>query len=83
MPRNWRSRAVVVENANTGGARGLCLSPADLAISKLAAGREKDLRFVEAMAVRRLVSKASVAALLAELDNEWQPLVRRRLEKLP
>ncbi len=31
LPRNWRSRAMVVENENTGGARGICPSPADLA----------------------------------------------------
>ncbi|NCC93235.1 MAG: hypothetical protein EOM10_08125 [Opitutae bacterium] len=82
LPRDWLSRAVVVENENTAGARGICLSPADLAISKLAAGREKDLRYVEAMVACRLVSKEAVLALLPELDDERQTLVRRRVESL-
>src|SRR5438876_11294830 len=46
LPRNWRSRLVPVRNENTRGVTGLCLSPADLAVSKLAAGRENDLQFV-------------------------------------
>ena len=41
LPDGWQERAIAVENANTNGFRGLCLEPADLAVSKLAAGRPK------------------------------------------
>jgi len=49
LPRGWQDRLVPVETAATGGGRGLCLEVHDLACSKLAAGREKDLEFVDAM----------------------------------
>ena len=46
---------MAVENANTNGIRGLCLDPADLAISKLAAGRPKDLDFVRVLLREKIV----------------------------
>jgi len=55
LPARWQERVVVVDNANTNGFRGLCLDPADLAISKLAAGRPKDIDFVRVMLRERLV----------------------------
>jgi len=55
LPEGWPSRLVVVDNPNTNGFRGLCLDPADLAVSKLAAGRPKDFAFVESMLRERLV----------------------------
>jgi hypothetical protein len=45
LPPGWEQRLVAVSNENTGGAIGWCLEPHDLAFSKLAAGREKDLAF--------------------------------------
>lgn len=71
LPDGWRDRLIVVENANTNGYRGLCLDPADLAISKLAAGREKDLEFVRALlreglvSPQRLVERSTVTRALA------------------
>jgi len=55
LPADWQQRVVVVDNDNTNGYRGLCLDPADLAVSKLAAGRTKDLDFVRVMLRERLV----------------------------
>ena len=55
LPEGWRERTVAVENANTNGIRGLCLDPADLAISKLAAGRPKDLDFVRVLLREKIV----------------------------
>ncbi len=43
LPRGWEQRLTSLSNENTGGAIGWCLDPHDLAISKLAARREKDL----------------------------------------
>lgn len=56
LPRGWRDRVVPVENANTNGIRGLCLDPTDLAVSKLAAGRAKDLAFVDVLLRERLIA---------------------------
>ena len=49
LPSGWKDRLVKIENDNTGGGRGWCLEVHDLASSKLAAGREKDFDFVDAM----------------------------------
>src|SRR5215207_2005550 len=42
LPDGWQDRLVRLHNDNTMGATGWCLEPHDLAVSKLAAGREKD-----------------------------------------
>jgi hypothetical protein len=55
LPERWTNRLVAVENPNTNGFRGLCLDPADLAVSKLAAGRSKDLDYVRVLLRERLV----------------------------
>ena len=56
LPDGWRDRLVRLENSNTPGAVGWCLEAHDLAISKLAAGREKDMDYVLAMIRSRLTS---------------------------
>lgn len=81
LPSGWRSRALVLENPNTGGVRALCPAPADLAISKLAAGREKDVDFVRAMLRRGMLEAASVGLLVAELPEEWQERVASGLRR--
>ncbi len=48
LPDDWKNRVVIVSNENTRGASGLCLHPEDLAVSKLIAGREKDISFRQA-----------------------------------
>src|SRR5947209_3552270 len=49
LPQGWDERLIRLSNENTGGAIGWCLEPHDLAFSKLAARREKDLTFVSAL----------------------------------
>ncbi|MEZ0267241.1 MAG: DUF6036 family nucleotidyltransferase [Phycisphaerae bacterium] len=49
LPDGWRDRLVKVDSPGTMGAVGWCLDPHDLAVSKLAAGRGKDLAFVRTM----------------------------------
>jgi hypothetical protein len=66
LPVGWTDRLVKVQNQNTRGAIGWCLEPHDLAVSKLAAGREKDLEFVEAMVRRQLVSAQTIRDRLVE-----------------
>ena len=49
LPAGWKERLVSICNENTGDGTGLCLEVHDLAVSKLVAGREKDLDFVGAL----------------------------------
>jgi hypothetical protein len=49
LPNEWEKRLVPISGPATGGATGRCLEVHDLAISKLVAGREKDVAFLEAL----------------------------------
>lgn len=64
LPKGWKGRLVNLPPGDTGGVAGLCLDPHDLAISKYAAGREKDRVFTRALARRRLVDQERLLALL-------------------
>ncbi len=66
-------------NENTGGVVGWCLSPSDLAVSKLLAGRQKDISYVRAMLIFGLTSKPAIEALLGELQPMQRQLVQDRL----
>jgi len=79
LPARWRERLVRVVTENTGGVVGWCLSPADLAISKLLAGREKDLTYVRAMLKAGLTSKEAMEALLDELRPTERQVLQSRL----
>lgn len=84
LPAGWKERLVRVQNENTGGAAGLCLEANDLAVSKLVAGREKDLNFVRAMLRRQLADVGIVSQRLesVRLDAERIELVKARLLRL-
>ena len=79
LPAGWRSRLVRVENENTAGTVGWCLSPVDLAVSKLLAGREKDLAFVKVMLQTGLTSAPIILTMLAETTPERASLIVNRL----
>lgn len=84
-PRGWRERTLRFSSPATNGAIGLCMEAHDLALSKLCAGREKDLEFVRAMAE---VSLVTAKALLARLDDvaaepQVRELARQRINALP
>jgi hypothetical protein len=49
LPEGWQGRLVPLQNANTGGAVGLCLDVHDLVLSKYAANREKDRERLQVM----------------------------------
>ena len=55
LPEGWRERLIPVHNQNTGGGTGLCLEIHDLAVSKLVAGREKDIDFLNGLLRHRMV----------------------------
>jgi hypothetical protein len=73
LPDGWRDRLVRVSTPATQGVTGLCLAPEDLAASKLAAGREKDLDFVTALLRRGLVKIALLRTRVALLPAEYVP----------
>jgi hypothetical protein len=82
LPSRWRERAVTVHTPFTGGVTGVCPAPADLAISKLAAWREKDREFVRVLVQRQIVSVNEILERLAEVDEETAMRIRGRLRGL-
>lgn len=77
LPEGWEARLVRLQNPNTSEAIAYCLEPHDLAASKLAAHREKDLAFVEAMLEHGLVAGATLAERIEAL-----PVPLRQREEL-
>lgn len=75
----WRQRVVPISNANTNGFTGLCLAPADLAVSKLAAGRPKDIDFVRVLFREGMLDRADVSRLAATLPEADASRVARAL----
>lgn len=65
LPAGWRDRLVKVDTPGTMGAIGWCLEPHDLAVSKLVAGREKDVAFVRTMIREKLVAPEVIRQRLA------------------
>lgn len=82
LPARWRERAVTIESLATGGVTGICPAPADLAISKLAAGREKDRLFVASLFRHAIVHPDELRQLLAELDPDVVSRVETRLRSI-
>lgn len=85
LPAGWQERLVPVRNPNTGGGTGLCLEIHDLAVSKLVAGREKDLEFVGGLFHHKLARAEVVRERLAatSLDDMRRQLCLEGLKRLP
>lgn len=77
LPEGWQSRVLRIQNRNTDLKVGLCLEPHDLAASKLAAGREKDWRFVEELIRHRIVAGGTL-----EQRVETLPISSSKIERL-
>jgi hypothetical protein len=82
LPNDWRGRLVNLPPGDTKGVSGLCLDPHDLAIAKYVARREKDVIFTRALAVRGMVGKPQLLALLAKtpIDPESRKRIRGFIE---
>ena len=78
----WIGRLVRVSSPATAGVIGHCLSPADLAISKLAAGRDKDFAFVSILLSLNYVRLGMLESLAALLPAPFGERVRKNLELL-
>ena len=73
LPRGWKERLIPVRNENTRNATGWCLEGHDLAASKLVAGREKDVEFVQAMFRYGIADRDLLNARLNEIDFANEP----------
>ena len=84
LPEGWRERLVPIRNENTRGATGWCLEVHDLAVSKLVAGREKDLAFIAALFRHKLATPDLVREHLAqtEIPESTRALAAGRMDRL-
>jgi hypothetical protein len=83
LPAGWEARLVAVSNANTRGATGWCLEVHDLALSKLVAGREKDLSYFAELVAHSMVvsSELETRLLTMPLSDEQRDVVRARVQR--
>jgi hypothetical protein len=82
LPSRWRERAIAIHTANTGGVTGICPHPSDLAVSKLAAWREKDVDFVRALLAHRITTLDEIRERLAEIDPDLAAMLISRANSL-
>lgn len=74
LPEGWISRCVEIRNDNTRQITGRCLDPHDLAVSKLVAGREKDIEFLAEMVRSSILDEKIMIQRIALLPpNETTP----------
>jgi hypothetical protein len=84
LPIGWRERLVPVCNENTRSITGWCLEVYDLAVSKLVAGREKDIAFLTALFRHGLAAPDIVRQRLAHtaLEESRRADVEARLRRM-
>lgn len=82
LPKGWKGRLVNLPPGDTGGVRGLCLDPHDLAIAKYAAFREKDLVFTRELARGGITSKKHLAELLEQtkISDDLRERIHARID---
>ena len=84
LPRGWKERLVVVKNENTNGVSGLCLEVHDLAISKIVAGRSKDLEFIQELIRHEMIRREIMLTRLAgaELQDAERSRISSKIEAM-
>jgi hypothetical protein len=70
LPDGWIKRCVEIRNDNTRQVTARCLDPHDLAVSKLVAGREKDLDFLIEMTRSGILGEETVLERIAMLPAQ-------------
>ena len=78
LPDGWQNRLVGVNNENTNGVTGLCLEVHDLAISKIIAGRPKDMEFIQVLVRHEMIRQETMLERLAETELPETEKVRIR-----
>ena len=69
LPSGWQDRLVRLNSPNTNGAVGWCLEVHDLAVSKLAAGRDKDKEFVSTLLHHHLASRQTLLQRIELIED--------------
>ena len=84
LPAGWKGRLVALASESTGGATGFCLEAHDLAISKLVAGRPKDVQFVAGLLRHGLANGDTLRRRLMEtlLDGPLREVCAARLSRV-
>ena len=72
-----------IQNSNTNGRVGYCLSIADLFMSKAAAGRDKDRQFCMALLTHGYITLSDVLGLVPDmpLDDEAKRRLRAAIRR--
>lgn len=70
LPRDWATRAIRLHNENMGTAVAIAPEVNDLAVSKLLAGREKDLEWVGAAIRHKIASPERMRTLIRAVDAD-------------
>jgi hypothetical protein len=84
LPAGWAERLVPIHNENTAGATGWCLEIHDLAISKLVAGRDKDIRFLSVLLREQMAHTALLRDRLRTLavSPDRMEFLSQRLQRI-
>ena len=84
LPAGWVERLVPICNENTAGATGWCLDVHDLAVSKLVAGRDKDMDFLRVLLLEHMATTGLMRDRLVTLSAtpELLELLQQRLLSL-
>jgi hypothetical protein len=80
LPCGWEGRAFRLKNPRTGGATAVAPELHDLAAAKLVAGREKDVRWVEAAIAAGLLRTELLAERVDAIEAE--PALKERARAL-
>jgi hypothetical protein len=69
LPAGWEERVVRYDRADAAPSRAVCIEAHDLVVSKLVAGREKDLEFAVALIAAKLISVETLLERSAQLPG--------------
>lgn len=76
LPAGWEDRAEILDRPDSRPGYARCLEPHDLVVSKLVAGREKDITFATALIEHGFVAVATLHER-AEMLDQPNAVVRR------
>ncbi len=84
LPERWEDRTIEVEGRGRERSIGRCLEAHDLALSKLAAFREKDRSFVRTLLTNGLVDDETLLSRLASmrLEKERSEMIGRWISSI-
>ena len=83
LPAGWRDRVVAYDRADAAPSSAVCLEAHDLVVSKLVAGREKDLPFAAALIAANLVDAETLIERAGTIESPEavRNVVRERIRR--